>query len=81
MSDTITLALKFRILVEQLGGEVTENAMYLDGKGNQFSFKLKDKSFAVDLWDESIVEEFNTWHLFGDIQNFIKNQNMTWQMK
>jgi len=59
MSDTFTLGLKFRILVEQLGGEVTENAMYLDGKGNQFAFKLKDKSFAVDLWDESIVENFN----------------------
>ena len=59
MIDTITLGLKFRILVEQLGGEVTENAMYLDGKGNQFAFKLKDKSFAVDLWDESIVEKFN----------------------
>jgi len=41
MSDTFTLGLKFRILVEQLGGEVTENAMYLDGKGNQFAFKQK----------------------------------------
>jgi hypothetical protein len=60
VSDAFTLALKFRILVEQLGGEVTEKSMYLDGKGNQFTFKLKDKSFAVDLWDESIVEEFNT---------------------
>ena len=59
MSDTFTLALKFRILVEQLGGEVTEKSMYFDGKGSQFTFKIKDKSFAVDLWDESIVEDFN----------------------
>ena len=59
VSDTFTLALKFRILVEQLGGEVTEKSMYLDGKGSQFTFKIKDKSFAVDLWDESIVEDFN----------------------
>ena len=60
MSDAFTLALKFRILVEQLGGEVTEKSMYLDGNGSKFTFKIKDKSFAVDLWDESIVEEFNT---------------------
>ena len=59
MSDAFTLALKFRILVEQLGGEVTEKSMYLDSKGSQFTFKIKDKSFAVDLWDESIVEDFN----------------------
>jgi hypothetical protein len=49
MSDTFTLTLKFRILVEQLGGEVTENAMYLDGKGSQFTFKIKDKSFVLQL--------------------------------
>ena len=60
MSDAFTLALKFRILVEQLGGEVTEKSMYLDGNGSKFTFKIKDKSFAVDLWDESIVEYFNT---------------------
>ncbi len=59
MSDTFTLALKFRILVEQLGGEVTEKSIYLDGKGSQFTFKIKDKSFAVDLWDESIIDSFN----------------------
>lgn len=59
MSDTFTLGLKFQILVEELGGEVTEKTLYLKGKGSQFSFKLKDKSFTVDLWDESIVEEYN----------------------
>ena len=59
MSDTFTLGLKFQILVEELGGEVTEKSLYLKGKGNQFTFKLKGKSFAVDLWDESIVEEYN----------------------
>lgn len=59
MSDAFTLSLKFECVVEQLGGEVTEKGMYLDGKGSQFSFKIKDKSFTVDLWDESIVEEFN----------------------
>ena len=59
MSDTFTLGLKFQILVEELGGEVTEKTLYLKGKGSQFSFKIKDKSFTVDLWDESIVEEYN----------------------
>ena len=51
--------LSLECVVEQLGGEVTEKSMYLDGKGSQFTFKIKDKSFAVDLWDESIVEDFN----------------------
>ena len=59
MSDAFTLSLKFEYVVEQLGGEVTEKSMYLDGKGSQFTFKIKDKSFTVDLYDESIVEDFN----------------------
>ena len=49
MSDTFTLALKFRILVEQLGGEVTEKSMYLDGKGSQFTFKIKEEDVPKNL--------------------------------
>jgi len=59
MSDAFTLGLKFQILVEELGGEITDKGLYLKGKGNQFTFKIKDKFFTVDLWDESIAEDFN----------------------
>ena len=40
---------------KELDCKTEEHSTYLDGKGFQFTIKINDKSFAVDLWDESII--------------------------
>tara|TARA_R100000654_G_scaffold32257_1_gene57215 strand:+ start:379 stop:567 length:189 start_codon:yes stop_codon:yes gene_type:complete len=48
------------ILEKELDGKVFEHETYVNGMGCQFRFYLKDKSFMVDLWDEDVVNNFNT---------------------
>ena len=43
------------IIQKELDCKTEEHSTYLDGKGFQFTIKINDKSFAVDLWDESII--------------------------
>ena len=47
------------ILEKELDGKVFEHETYVNGMGCQFTFYLKGKAFAVDLWDEDVVELFN----------------------
>ena len=44
---------------KELGGKANGHDEYLEGKGTQFSFDLDGKSYSVDLWDESIIDNFN----------------------
>ena len=44
---------------KELDCKAEEYSTYLDGKGFQFTIKINDKSFSVDLWDESIIDSFN----------------------
>ena len=43
------------LIEKELDCKTEEHSTYLDGKGFQFTIKINDKSFSVDLWDESII--------------------------
>ena len=47
------------LIEKELGGKANGHQTYLEGKGTQFSFDLDNISFSVDLWDESILDDFN----------------------
>jgi hypothetical protein len=47
------------LIEKELGGKTNGHDEYLEGKGTQISFDLENKSFSIDLWDESIVDDFN----------------------
>ena len=57
----------------EMGGTLNGQDDYLEGKGTQFSFELNGKSYSVDLWDESIVDDFNKWHSYLDTQIITSN--------
>ena len=47
------------LIERELGGKANGHEEYLEGMGTQFSFDLNGKSYSVDLWDESIIDNFN----------------------
>ena len=62
----------------EMGGTLNGQDDYLEGKGTQFSFELNGKSYSVDLWDESIVDDFNKWHSYLDTQIITSNKKTKW---
>ena len=72
MTPTKIGKILIQTIEKELGGKTNRHDEYLEGKGTQFSFDLDGKSYSVDLWDESIIDSFNQWHLNLNTQTIIK---------